>query len=38
MEPTVRFRWLGVAGIELKANEQILVIDPFVTRPRFRSM
>jgi L-ascorbate metabolism protein UlaG (beta-lactamase superfamily) len=31
-------RWLGVAGIELRANEQILVIDPFVTRPSFRRM
>jgi L-ascorbate metabolism protein UlaG (beta-lactamase superfamily) len=31
-------RWLGVAGIELRANEQILVIDPFVTRPPFRRM
>ncbi len=31
-------RWLGVAGIELKANEQILVIDPFVTRPPLRRM
>ena len=29
-------RWLGVAGIELKANGQILVIDPFVTRPPLR--
>lgn len=31
-------RWLGVAGIELRANEQILVIDPFVTRPPLRRM
>ena len=31
-------RWLGVAGIELRAIEQILVIDPFVTRPPFRRM
>lgn len=29
-------RWLGVAGIELRAIGQILVIDPFVTRPPFR--
>jgi L-ascorbate metabolism protein UlaG (beta-lactamase superfamily) len=29
-------RWLGVAGIELRAKGQILVIDPFVTRPPFR--
>ena len=31
-------RWLGVAGIELRANEQILVIDPFVTRPPLKRM
>ncbi|HEX9134023.1 MAG TPA: MBL fold metallo-hydrolase [Ktedonobacteraceae bacterium] len=31
-------RWLGVAGIELRVNEQILVIDPFVTRPPWRRM
>ena len=31
-------RWLGVAGIELRLNEHILVIDPFVTRPPFRRM
>ncbi len=30
------FRWLGVAGIELKAGEQVLVIDPFFTRPGAR--
>ena len=33
-----QMRWLGVAGIELRATEQILVIDPFVTRPPFRRM
>jgi L-ascorbate metabolism protein UlaG (beta-lactamase superfamily) len=27
------FRWLGVAGIELRAGEQVLAIDPFLTRP-----
>ncbi|MGZ3630972.1 MAG: MBL fold metallo-hydrolase, partial [Ktedonobacteraceae bacterium] len=31
-------RWLGVAGIELRVNKHILVIDPFVTRPPFRYM
>jgi len=31
-------RWLGVAGIELRVNKQILVIDPFVTRSPFRSI
>src|SRR5690348_9112515 len=30
-----QIRWLGVAGIELRVNGQILVIDPFVTRPPF---
>lgn len=34
----LEMRWLGVAGIEIKANEQILVIDPFVTRPPFKRM
>ena len=27
------FRWLGVAGVELKSGSQILAIDPFFTRP-----
>ena len=27
------FRWLGVAGLELHADDQILLIDPFFTRP-----
>lgn len=31
-------RWLGAAGIELSANGQTLVIDPFVTRPPLRRM
>jgi L-ascorbate metabolism protein UlaG (beta-lactamase superfamily) len=31
-------RWLGVAGIELRVNKQILMIDPFVTRPPIRRM
>ena len=29
----VYLRWLGVAGIELTMGDQILVIDPFLTRP-----
>ena len=33
MEASVWFRWLGVAGIELKVNGEILLIDPFFTRP-----
>ncbi len=32
MSTTVEFRWLGVAGIELRANGQTLLIDPFLTR------
>ena len=27
------FRWLGGAGVELKANGQVLALDPFFTRP-----
>jgi L-ascorbate metabolism protein UlaG (beta-lactamase superfamily) len=38
MDHTVWFRWLGVAGIELGVNEQILALDPFLTRPPFRRM
>ena len=34
----LEMRWLGVAGIELRVNKQILVIDPFVTRPPIRRM
>lgn len=30
---SLTFRWLGVAGIELKAGDQVLAIDPFITRP-----
>jgi L-ascorbate metabolism protein UlaG (beta-lactamase superfamily) len=32
------FRWLGVAGLELKAGGQVLAIDPFFTRPSLFSM
>jgi L-ascorbate metabolism protein UlaG (beta-lactamase superfamily) len=28
----VQFRWLGVAGIELRAGDRVLVIDPYFTR------
>jgi hypothetical protein len=28
----MEFRWLGVAGIELRGGDQILVIDPYFTR------
>jgi L-ascorbate metabolism protein UlaG (beta-lactamase superfamily) len=27
------FRWLGVAGIELRVRQRVLLIDPFLTRP-----
>ena len=30
---SLSFRWLGVAGVELQAGNQVLVIDPFFTRP-----
>jgi L-ascorbate metabolism protein UlaG (beta-lactamase superfamily) len=33
MEAPIWFRWLGVAGIELRANDEVLAIDPFFTRP-----
>ena len=31
----VTFRWLGVAGIEVRAGGRVLLIDPFFTRPSF---
>ncbi len=37
-QPSVRLRWLGVAGIELTAHDRILAIDPFFTRPPFWRM
>jgi L-ascorbate metabolism protein UlaG (beta-lactamase superfamily) len=27
------FRWLGVAGFELRVDDQVLLVDPFLTRP-----
>ncbi len=30
---TLCIRWLGVAGVEIKAGDQVLAIDPFFTRP-----
>lgn len=33
MSAPLLFRWLGVAGIELKLEEQVLAVDPFFTRP-----
>jgi L-ascorbate metabolism protein UlaG (beta-lactamase superfamily) len=35
---SLSFRWLGVAGVEIKAGGQILVIDPFFTRPPLRTL
>jgi L-ascorbate metabolism protein UlaG (beta-lactamase superfamily) len=35
MDTAVRFRWLGVAGIELSVNGQVLLIDPYLTRLPF---
>jgi hypothetical protein len=32
------FRWLGVAGLELRVGEQVLAIDPFFTRPSIGHM
>ena len=33
---SLTFRWLGVAGVELKAGDQVLSIDPFFTRPSLK--
>jgi len=38
MGTAIWFRWLGVAGIELRLDDHILAIDPFFTRPPFRRM
>jgi len=35
---SLTFRWLGVAGVELKAGGQVLAIDPFFTRPSITRM
>jgi L-ascorbate metabolism protein UlaG (beta-lactamase superfamily) len=32
---TLRFRWLGVGGVELSVGDQTLVIDPYLTRVPF---
>ncbi len=34
----IHFRWLGVAGIELSTDDEVLAIDPFFSRPPFRRM
>jgi L-ascorbate metabolism protein UlaG (beta-lactamase superfamily) len=33
MDAPLCFRWLGVAGLELVLGDQVLMIDPFFTRP-----
>jgi L-ascorbate metabolism protein UlaG (beta-lactamase superfamily) len=38
MTHPVWFRWLGVAGVELRARQQVLLIDPFLTRPPLRRL
>ncbi|MGE5620692.1 MAG: MBL fold metallo-hydrolase [Sphingomonadaceae bacterium] len=38
MEESVRFRWLGVAGIELSTEQEVLAIDPIFSRPPFREV
>jgi L-ascorbate metabolism protein UlaG (beta-lactamase superfamily) len=35
---SVSFRWLGVGGVELSAGGQVLVVDPFFTRPSFSAL
>ena len=35
---SLTFRWLGVAGVEFKAGDQVLAIDPFFTRPSLVQM
>ena len=32
MSTPVEFRWLGTAGVELRMKDQILLIDPYLTR------
>jgi L-ascorbate metabolism protein UlaG (beta-lactamase superfamily) len=34
----VTLRWLGVAGVELRMAEKILLVDPFLTRPPFHRL
>jgi L-ascorbate metabolism protein UlaG (beta-lactamase superfamily) len=35
---SLTFRWLGTAGLEIKAGEQVLAIDPFFSRPSITSL
>src|SRR5512133_8562 len=36
MSSPVFFRWFGVAGFELRTGDQVLLVDPFFTRPPAR--
>lgn len=38
MDRSVWFRWLGVAGIELRIGSQVLLVDPYLTRIPFHKM
>ena len=38
MDTPIWFRWLGVGGIELRVNDQVLVVDPYFTRVSFWQM
>jgi len=38
MTDSVSFRWLGVVGTELRANDQTLLIDPYFTRIPMRRL
>ncbi len=35
---SLRFRWLGAAGVVIKAGDQVLALDPFFTRPSLREL
>ncbi len=35
---SLTFRWLGVAGVQLRAGRQVLALDPFFTRPTLAQM
>jgi L-ascorbate metabolism protein UlaG (beta-lactamase superfamily) len=35
MYQSIFLKWLGLAGIELKVNEHVLIIDPYFTRISF---
>jgi L-ascorbate metabolism protein UlaG (beta-lactamase superfamily) len=37
-EPSLSFRWLGAAGMELASEGQVLLIDPCLTRICFRQL